>query len=1071
MAHYGDPEAHRCILEEISAIPVVPRLMPYLKAAVMGSQGSDVGLQLLRRFPSDYKQSYPHLEVMLALLSLTVYASKAHPGFRAEQKRVQELMGQKREGLKQQAERTEGLRSCSDGGSGRSGSGLSTFLPSSGMASFPTPFSSIDTNSASPGAGLSAAVESKEEKLNPVQQWEQSMDILNYCEAYVNYLHGFTELWCELFGPNYYYYDDAANGILDGDDDGDGEETWARPQEAGKWASLGSPVSHLQSSPQQSRQHQQHAQRCRRPPRVPQAPPHLYAVCWSDILTPQRRAWFHGLHNVVKELLVRILHRELPLELYVLFIQYASLSLRMYLLQAVAEVFEWTSHFIDVIYYVHVMRQSYGIQCEMSQLQRVWSSFGLYDARFLVDCHEFNKMYTELQGAFSEQQEVALNRPTTAPSSLSAQTGAAATVAVLLTALGDGDLAHQSSSGTGDITARASSCTLAVSAASATTLSSDFAAVASARVHQIFPSRDAAGNTLFDAADSGHSTGPRTPDERVLSSASDCEATAAVAGEAKRAVYLPLFCTCCCFTWILQRTFWSMYGRCSLLFESCLGIGVAPQVSSLDGCSEFNRDDTPVFFTNTQLGTRRHVGVASSSGVPSLPLSPASFISHMDSGAAARTHSASTSAISITTTRCNVTSHPSALETPAREDGAAGKGEAVAAAGRPPQAAQMPSHCTPSPTSSQQQLRFSVAAANTHLPPHAVADGAQANAAVVSLARNAAGSEQISERRRKDGIAFSLGSVFNRFVQRRQRRHGCGAVAEGGSESAGDMSTMAKRAQRDAFPSLSISAGTPPPTPAGGNGARGERISSLFLANSGAPFYLQYTHRAGEIQLYDNPSLTFTNGGVDNKGENTFFFEEFYFLRETGCYGLSHAVRSLTCYPHYPATLLILTDNTTRPGWVSWCDHKFSVLSSSTGDEDGRRGLRPWVLSAVIPNTRLSSIHSVRMKQEEALLKHIVFQVAGAQSERICFCTSNSIFFVLNSGSEMDGGRLYFVLHLHVDLSTQRQFDSSIDTVMKAESQWAFLALGELHVSWAMSCTCNEALRVAFQIGSGEEKL
>ncbi|AYU83218.1 hypothetical protein LdCL_350046900 [Leishmania donovani] len=1062
MAHYGDPEAHRCILEEVYAIPAAPRLMAYLKATAMGSQGSDVGLQELRHFPGDHKQHDPHLEVMLALLSLTVLASKAHPGFRAEQKRVKDLIRQRQAALRQQAEQIKSARSCSGDGASRSGADPWPLASNTGATSFPAPFSSTVISSASPAAVASAAAEGKEEKLTPAQLWEQSTDILNYCEAYANYLGGFTELWYELFGPNY-YYNAAANGAFDEDDDEDHREgTWARPSEAGERAPPRSPAFPLSSSPQQSRHHQQqHARRRQRPLRSPQVPPHLYAVHWSDILSPQRRAWFHGLHNAVKELLVRILHRELPLELYILFIQYANLSLRVYLLQTLAEVFEWTSHFVDVIYYVHVMRQSYSIQCEMSQLQRVWSSFGLYDGRFLVDCREFNKMYTESQGAFSEQWEVVPGRPPTAPQTLSAQT-AAVNTAVVSAAIASVDFARQSSSVTADTTARASSCTLALSAASATTLSSDLAAIASARVQRMFPFREAAGNTSFDAADGSHTTGSRTPDDEALSSASDCEAAGTGAGGTKRAVYLPLFYTCCCFTWILQRTFWSMYGRCSLLLESCLGAEVAPQVSSVDGAGEVNGGDAPVLFATSQRGAQRRIGVIGSSGLPSSPASPASPIPRNDGGAAARARSASTSAISITITRNNVTSRLSALEGPTRDGGGGG-------AGRPLQAAQVPANCTPSPPPSQKQSGFLVAAANTQVPSHVVVDGSQADVVEVTPTRNAAAPELVNERGREEGAAFSWGSVFDLFVQRGQRRHGCGATTEGGSGSAGDTASMTQRAHRISSFSLATPAGTPPPAPAAGTGARGERINSLFLKNSGAPFHLQYTHRAREIQLYDDPSATFTNGSADNKDANALFFEEFYFLRETGCYVLSHAVRNLTCYPRYPATLLILTDNTTRPGRVSWCDHKFSVLSSPTDDGDGRQGLKPWVLSAVIPHTRLSSIRNVRARQEEALLKHVVFQVAGAKSARVRFCTPNSIFFVLNSGSEMDGGRLYFALHLHVDLSARKQLDLSIDTVMEAESQWAFRALGELHVSWAMSCTCNEALRVAFQIGSGEE--
>ncbi|GET92933.1 hypothetical protein, conserved [Leishmania tarentolae] len=1020
MAHYGDPEAHRCILEEVSAISDAPHLMACLKAAVMGSQGSDIGLQELRHFPGGQKEKDPHLEVMLALLSLTVLASKADPGFRAEKKRVRDLIRRKRAVLRQQAEQITSTHSCSGGGSSRSGAVPRTFASSTGANSFPAPLANSEISSTCAAAVASAAVADREEKLTPAQQWEQSVDILNYCEAYANYIGGFTELWYELFGPN--YHDVAANGVFDENDDNDDREgTSPRLPEAGEWTSPLLPVFPLSSAPHQTLHHHHHEQGARLrqpPPRGPQVPPHLYAVHWGDILTPQRRAWFHGLHSVVRELLARIILRELPVELYILFIQYANLSLRVYLLQTLAEVFEWTSHFVDVICYVHVMRQSYGIQCEMSQLQRVWSSFSLYDGRFLVDCREFNNMYTESQGAFSEQWEVVPGKLPTVPGTLSAHTPATPT-AVVPTAADNVAFPRQGSSATADTTARGLSYTFAFSAPSATTLSSDLAALASERMQRIFPFREAAGSTLLDAADGSCTTGSRTPNDEALSSTSDCEAAGTAAGGTKRAVYLPLFYTCCCFTWILQRTFWSMYGRCSLLLQSSLGAEVPPQMSSGDSAGKINGADASMLFTTTQTGSQPCIKARGSNSLPGSLASPACKIPRSGGGATA---------------------------------------------GLPPQASQESSHCTPSPSPSQKPPAFLVAAANTQVPPHVVVDGSQTDANLVTPTRNAAAPALVNEGGREEGVAFSWRSVLNQFVQRGRRRHRCGAATEGGSGSAGTMAGMTQR-NHGISSSLATHPATPLPVPATDMGARNDGVDFFSVRNSGAPFHFEYTHRAREIQLYDDPSVTFTNGGADSSDAKA-LFEEFHFLRETGCYILSHAVRNLTCYPHYPSTLLILTDNTTRPGRVSWWDHKFSVLSSPAGEEGGRQGLTPWVLSAVIPHTRLSSIRNVRAKQEEALLRHVVFQVAGAKSARVRFCTSNSVFFVLNSGREMDGGRLYFALHLHVDLSTQKQLDLSTETVMDAETQWAFRALGELHVSWAMSCTCNEALRVAFQIGS-----
>ncbi|KAG5492833.1 hypothetical protein JKF63_01413 [Porcisia hertigi] len=1057
MANYGDPEAHRCILEEVCATPDASHLIGCLKAAVMGSQGSDVGVQKLRCFHGASEELGVHLEVMLALLSLTVLASKADPGFRAEQKRVRELLGQRRAVLTQQAEH---IKSLAGGGVDRSRTGPS----SSHVAMF-----SSDVNSGLPPAVMEGtSLADKEAKVSLVQQWEQSMDILNYCEAYANYLGGFTALWYELFGANYYYAAKAKDLCDENDDGVDGDGSGAWPNEARVPAPPSLPPSSFASRQQPPQQHQKVRHR-EQPSQCPQVPPHLYAVRWGEILTPQRRAWFHGLHNLVKELLVRILHRELPLELYVLFVQYASLSLRMYLLETLAKVFEWTSHCVDVICYVHVMRQSYSIQCEMLQLQRIWSSFGLYDSRFFVDCGEFNKMYAESQGGFSDQRKVWPIKPPTAPRTTAAQIGTATAAAVSPTAAAKVRHAHNNSSATNDTTASPPPYTLATTFASAMTPSTDSTAVVSARVCRIFPVCDAAVNISSDAADAGHSTTSRTPQDEATSSASDYVEAAGTAGATKHAVHLPLFYTCCCFTWILQRTFWSMYGRCALLFEGCLGIEAVPRVSSVDCSGELDRGDAPMLFTTTQLSTWRRVGVTDGSGVADSTTSTASPMMRMNGGAAARDRTLTSSSISVTTTGNNLTNHQSRLEAGSctDDDDAHAKVEAVANRSRPPHAPRLCLHPTPP---SQPFSDYTIEAAHLPVPTDVVSDGARAEAVEANLTREAATPEPNDERRGEEGAAFSWGSVLGRFVQRGQSRQDRFVEAARGHGNAGHGPHKGQRAQISFSPSPAALPGGPLPASAPSVGALERRNGSPPLRSSGAPFHFQYPHWESEVQMYDDPPVMFTHGSPDTRVANTFFFEEFHFLQKTGCYVLSHALRNLTCYPRYPATLLVLTDNTTRPGRVSWLDHKFSILSSSTDDGQERRGLTPWVLNAVIPHTRLSSIPSVRASQEEALLEHIVFQVAGATSARVHFCTPNSIFFILNSGSEMDGGRLYFALHLHVDLSTRKESDPSIDAVMKEESQWAFRALGELHVSWAMSCTCNEALRVAFQIRSEETK-
>lgn len=1144
MAHYGDPEAHRCILEEIAARPAAPRLIAYLRAAVMGSQGSDIGIQQLRRFPGAVEQPCPHLKVTLALLSMTILASSATPSFRQEQQRMHELLARERAALVQQGEQLRAnVRSNSDGASG----GPFIWGFSSSAANVPVNFSSSDISSVSATVAAAAAAaggissiltssgveeaQSAEEALSPVQRWEQSMDILNYCEAYANYLGGFTVLWYELFGPHYDYtynrqqqeqqrYQGNVSGARDGDA---AEESQSSPPSPAsrEWASGSSPSLSLPSSPTQH---------------GPQVPPHLFAVRWADILTPQRRAWFQGLHNVVKELLVRILSRELPLELYALFIQYANLSLRVYLLQTLAEVFEWTSHYLDVLCYVHVMRQSYSIQCEMSELQRTWAAFGLFDNRFIDDCREFNKMYTESQGAFSEQQLMVGQTQAVSGGAAVPSAGEGGKAGRRPSPLSCGAAAHMragphSANGNGKV---APAATLGLRAPLTFRTVDDSAAAAAdgtgGAMQRMFPLRGTVGNASSDAADAAHSSASSSPDDEALSSASDTAAAAGDARRTKRAVYLPLFYTCCCFTWILQRSFWSMFGRSSLLLESCLGHEVTPQVLRADVTAAAERgggNTTLALFTATPLGARRRGAAAASSTTSAQPR--ATPMANLTRPPPAPGTTTTTSAGPATHSddsggdrRGGAAAASTASPNPPAAQRDAGAMTTTAGAGRPPQASRTPQ--PPSP-SQQQQSQAAVAAqqapasttsassqrggggqpatttassivnaplaANTHLSSSSSVPIPRSSSSISgSSNHNNNGSGE------RTGLASRWGALLGILVPRRHFHHGnlnrqrtrnstpSFEVRHLANEEATDVvASPAARGCSSSLPTLAASQG---PSRSEGASAAGTRVeneedaaadnataatvaaASVSLTCSGAPFFLQYTHRAREVQLYEDPSASFRSGGGgddDDADTDAGFFEEFHFLRETGCYVLSHALRNLICYPRYPVTLLIFTDNTHRPGRVSWCDHKFSVLSSSVDDKEERRGLTPWVLCAVIPHTRLSSDGATRAQQEERLLQHVVFQVAGAKTSRVRFCTPNSVFYALNGGADVDGGRLYFALHLHVPQSNSEGGTVPTEQVMREESKWAFRELGELQCSWAMPCTCNEALRVAFQVG------
>lgn len=1131
MAHYGDPEAHRCVLDEVVARPTAPRLIAYLRAAVMGSQGSDVGLQQLRRLPGALELPGPHLKVTLALLSLTVLASAAKPAFRKEQQRVFELLARERGALEQQGEQLKAdggpqlwaatsrapstpghLASCDLGGPSANAAAAAVTGGGGGAAS-----------SALLNAGMSAAEAEAEEALTPLQRWEQAMDILNYCEAYANYLSGFTVLWYELFGPHYYYYDNSVGCASPGLSSDSGDSAAAAPtaatagaggpsahRESGEWASSSSPSSPLPPAAPSAQ--------------GPQVPPHLYAVRWGEILTPQRRAWFQGLHNVVKEILVRILSRELPLELYALFIQYANLSLRVYLLQTLAEVFEWTSNYLDVLCYVHVMRRSYSVQCEMSELQRIWASFNLFDNRFIDDCREFNKMYTESQGAFSEQQVMvgpshATNAAAVGGSGVAATAAAGAAssgnrlpsrVETAATLNCDGIYSgHRSpdSNEEENVSSATTAATAAVGTGAARRASPGFgsgdvsSAAASAAdaalggLHRIFPSRGAMGNASLEAADAAPSSASATSDDEALSSASEAAVEPGMR-KAKRAVYLPLFYTSCCFTWILQRTFWSMYGRSSLLLESCLGSEVTPQVLRV-GIKGAGTSETNALLLSTPVGARRRGVAAAAAGLTNAAnngsATPSAAPAHSrvsGVGGSARWSGATAATPAVPSAGAvaggngtsgdrrgggalplsPVSTAANNLSSSTVADGSVTSNTTATRGTRPPNVFTPPS----SPSYAQTIAAGAVAAAPSPSLPN-VASSALAN---TSQAAPAARASAAQGQQGQTVASSTWATLLGKLAHLRNHRSAA-SPQETTQGRSGAAPAVLPASESNATPCIVSS---PPPTPlttlprgvvvdgpARSQQEAEERAAmSALLTHSGAPFHLQYTHRAREIQLYADPSVSFTGSGSEADAD-TLFFEEFHFLRATGCYVLSHALRNLTCYPRFPATLLILTDNTRRPGRVAWCDHKFSVLASPADDREERRGLTPWVLCAVIPNTRLSSDGAMRAQQEERLLQHVVFQVAGARSHRVRFCTANSVFFVLNGGVDMDGGRLYFALHLHVPESVSEGGAVSPEQVMREESKWAFRELGELHCSWAMSCTCNEALRVAFQVGPIDE--
>ncbi|KEG11946.1 hypothetical protein DQ04_02131100 [Trypanosoma grayi] len=181
-------------------------------------------------------------------------------------------------------------------------------------------------------------------------------------------------------------------------------------------------------------------------------------------------------------------------------------------------------------------------------------------------------------------------------------------------------------------------------------------------------------------------------------------------------------------------------------------------------------------------------------------------------------------------------------------------------------------------------------------------------------------------------------------------------------------------------------------------------------------------------------------------------------LDACGCHLLAEALWNAT-HERHGATLFVLTDCTHRPGRRAWQNNCYTMLASPDGTEV-RQGLDHWVLNFVFPASRLSANAGLRAQQESALLCAVVFQALGSTARRLRFTNVGSVFHVVRSGSEMDGGRLYFVLLLHRDAASSHPLDGRRGDD-EEESRWAFRSLEEVSAAWSLSHLCNLAVRLA----------
>ncbi|RNF05885.1 hypothetical protein TraAM80_04264 [Trypanosoma rangeli] len=187
------------------------------------------------------------------------------------------------------------------------------------------------------------------------------------------------------------------------------------------------------------------------------------------------------------------------------------------------------------------------------------------------------------------------------------------------------------------------------------------------------------------------------------------------------------------------------------------------------------------------------------------------------------------------------------------------------------------------------------------------------------------------------------------------------------------------------------------------------------------------------------------------------------FLDSIGSHILAEALWNLIC-ERPRTTFFVITDCTRRPGARAWQRNRCTV-TTCMDDAAGRQGMEHWVLNFVCPSARLSENAMKRAQQESMLLWAVVFQVAGSPQRRTRFTNDGSVFYVVRSDNEMDGGRMYFVLLLQHGVSTTHPHggvrDKSAREVSGEESRWAFRSLEEVCAAWSMPQLCNLAVRLA----------
>ncbi|PWV22049.1 hypothetical protein C3747_1g183 [Trypanosoma cruzi] len=216
--------------------------------------------------------------------------------------------------------------------------------------------------------------------------------------------------------------------------------------------------------------------------------------------------------------------------------------------------------------------------------------------------------------------------------------------------------------------------------------------------------------------------------------------------------------------------------------------------------------------------------------------------------------------------------------------------------------------------------------------------------------------------------------------------------------------------------------------------------------------------QASRIEFHSPFDLNFNGAESNERG----------FLDKVGCHILAQLLWNIT-HERPRSTFFVVTDCTRRPGPRAW-QRNHCTVTTWADDVSGRQGIEHWVLNFVCPNSRLSENPAKRAQQEIMLLRAVVFQVLGSTQRRARFTNDGSVFYVVRSDNEMDGGRLYFVLLLQRDTSTTHPSvgvrDITSKKAVELESCWAFRSLEEVCVAWCMPHLCNLAIRLAALISS-----